>query len=143
MVIGVDERGLVLQAIAELAHRKADMVNFVLKPAGVPREIYGPVPYQRDDITGQKMSKRDMAPGILEDLGKRPDYTEIVWNIVKIAASWEQFELSHDEFGARAVKAKAQELLRGHQLLEREEATRKEAERQEQAKRLCRERAKN
>ena len=134
MIIGADERGLVIQAIATLAYRKADMVNFVLKPAGVPGEIYGTLPNQRDDITGQKMSKRDMAPGFLETLGKRPDYTDIVWNIVKIAASWDKFELSHDEFGARAVKAKAQELLRERQLLERDEATRKETELQEQAR---------
>ena len=134
MRVGVDERGLVIEAIATLAYRKSDMVNFVLKPAGVPQEIYHPLSRQRDDLTGRPMSKRNIAPLILEALEERGGYAEIVLNLVKIAASWERFELSSGEYQARAVKAKAQGILERHQLFEAEEAARRDAAREEQTR---------
>ena len=134
MRVGVDERGLVIEAIASLAYRKSDMVNFVLKPAGVPQQIYRPLSRKRDDLTGRLMSKRNIAPLILEALEKRDGYADIVLNVVKIAASWERFELSDREYEARAVKAKAQGILHRHQLFEAEEAARREADREEQTR---------
>ena len=89
MKVGVDERGLVIEAIASLAYRKSDMVNFILNPAGVPKEIYGPLFNKRDDLTGRLMTKRQAAPLILDALEERGDHVDIVANIVKIAASWE------------------------------------------------------
>lgn len=131
MNVGVDERGLVIEAIATLAYRKSDMVNFILKPAGVPSEIYRPLSNQRDDRTGRPMSKRQTAPLILDALEPRDDYANIVCNIIGIAAGWEKFELSDKEYEARAVQAKAKGVLERHQVLEAEEADRKEAVRQE------------
>ena len=132
MRVGVDERGLVIEAIATLAHRKSNMVNFVLKPAGVPMEIYQPLSKQRDDFTGRQITKRQTASLILDALEKKDDYGDIVGDIIAIAASWEKFELSNDEYQARAVKAKAQVMLEGHQRFEAEEAARWDAARQEQ-----------
>ena len=134
MKVGVDERGLVIEAIATLAYRKSDMVHFVLNPAGVPQEIYRPLSRQRDDLTGRPMTKRNIAPLILDALEKRGDYADIVLNIVKIAAGWERFELSGGEYEARAVKAKAQGILERHQLFEAEEAARRDAAREEQTR---------
>ena len=131
MRVGVDERGLVIEAIATLAYRKLDMVNFVLKPAGVPTEIYRPLSNQRDHLTGQRMTKRQTAPLILDALAERDDYADIVGDIIAIAASWEKFELSDNEYQARAVKAKAQGILEGHQRFEAEETARRDAARQE------------
>ena len=82
MTVGVEERGLVIEAIATLAHRKMDMVNFVLKPAGVPMELYRPLSNQRDELTGRRISKRQTAPLILDALQERDDYGEIVSNII-------------------------------------------------------------
>ena len=62
MQVGPDDKGLVIEAIAVLAYRKLDMANLVLKPAGVPTEIYRRLSYQRDDLTGRILSKRQMAP---------------------------------------------------------------------------------
>ena len=76
MKVGVDERGLVIEAIATLAYRKSDMVHFVLNPAGVPQEIYRPLSRQRDDLTGRPMTKRNIAPLILDALEKRGGYTD-------------------------------------------------------------------
>ena len=134
MKVGVDERGLVIEAIATLAYRKSDMVNFVLKPAGVPQEIYRPLVRQRDDLTGRPMSKRNIAPLILDALEERGGYADMVLNVVKITASWERFELSAREYEARAVKAKAQAILGKHQLFEAEDAARRDAAREEQTR---------
>ena len=132
MKVEVDERGLAIEAIATLAYRKSDMVNFILNPAGVPREIYGPLFNKRDDLTDRRMTKRQAAPLILDALEERGDYVDIVGNIVKIAASWEKFELCYNEYEARAVKAKAQDILKRNQQFEAEGAARKEAARREQ-----------
>ena len=134
MKIGVDERGLVIEAIATLAYRKSDMVNFVLKPAGVPQEIYRPLVRQRDDLSGRPMSKRNIAPLILDALEERGGYADIVLNVVKITANWERFELSAGEYEARAVKAKAQGILERHQLFEAEQAARRDNAREEQTR---------
>ena len=134
MRVGVDERGLVIEAIATLAYRKSDMVNFILNPAGVPKEIYGPISNKLNDLTGRRMTKRQAAPLILDALEERDDYSDIVENIVKIAASWNKFELSDNEYEARAVKAKSQVILEKHQLFEVEEAVRKDAARKNQEK---------
>ena len=73
-----------------------------------------------------------MAPLLLEALEERGDYDRIVASIVEIAARWERFELSNNEFAARAVKEKALEILKRIQLLEAEQAERKDAEKREQ-----------
>ena len=132
MKVGVDERGLVIEAIATLAHLKSDMVNFVLNPARVPEEIYRTIARQRDPLTGRRSSKRQIATLLLDALEERADYPDIVERIVKIAGSWNRFELSDNEYAARAVKAKAQVILKEYQLLEAEEDVRKHAAREEQ-----------
>ena len=132
MRVGVDERGLVIEAISALAYRKSDMVNFILNPAGVPKRIYGPLVNKINDLTGRRMTKRQAAPLILDALEARDDYSHIVEDIVKIAASWNKFELSDNEYEARAVKAKAQAILEKHQLFEVKEAARKDAARRKQ-----------
>lgn len=132
MRVGVDERRLVIEAIATLAYRKADMVNFILNPAGVPKEIYRTLLYRRDDLTGRRITKRQAAPLILDALEERADYVDIVGNIVSIAANWERFELCNDEYAAQAVKAQARDILKRNQQLEAEDATRRDAARREQ-----------
>ena len=131
MIVGVEEKRLFIEALATLAYRKNDMVNFILKPSGVPREIYIALHNQRD-ASGRGLSKRQTAPLILDALEERGDYADIVGNLVKIAAHWEKFELCDKEYEARAVKAKAQEILKKHQDLDAEESARKDAARQEQ-----------
>ena len=84
MRVGVDERRLVIEAIATLANRKRDMENFILNPAGVPKEIYQRISYKRDDRTGRPISKRDAAPLILEALEERADYGDVVGNLVRV-----------------------------------------------------------
>ena len=132
MRIDVEERGLVIEAIATLAYRKFDMWNFVLKPAGVPKTVYERLSLQRDDLTGRRLTKRQMAPLILEVLEGVADYSLIVGKMVEIAANWEKFELADQEYEARAVKAKAQEILAKHQMSEHKRLIYKKVEEEKQ-----------
>ncbi len=134
MIVGVEERSLVVEAIVTLAYTKANLWTFVLSPAGVPQEIYGPLSRQVDDFTRRRLSKRQIAPLILDHLQERTNFTDIVERIVEIAANWERFELSRNEFEARATQAKAQGLLAKSRLVEAAATVRRESEKQDQDK---------
>ncbi len=86
MVTLHDERSLAAEAIAHLAHLKNNMIEFILRPAGVPREVYGPLLRERDPVTGRPLSKRQLAPLILEQLESRSDCVGVVRRILQITA---------------------------------------------------------
>jgi hypothetical protein len=65
----------------------------------------------RDPISGQALSKRKVAPLIIEGLQNNPNKKQILRSILKIAANWTDFSLAHNEFEARATVQKAQEVL--------------------------------
>jgi hypothetical protein len=112
MDISVEECRVAVQAIATLAHYKNDMVNFILKPAGIPLDVYGPLLSRRDEITGRMLSKRKVAPLILDAMKSRPGGPNVARRIVEITAQWDEFHLADNEFEARATVQKAQEILR-------------------------------
>lgn len=126
MDISVEERRVAIQAIATLAHYKNVMVNLILKPAGIPSEVYGPLLSRRDEITGQILSKRKVAPLILDAMKSRPGGSDMVRRIVEIAAQWDDFHLAGDEFEARATVQKAQEILRVIEEAEARKATQRQ-----------------
>ena len=109
--IGIEQRRLAIEIIATLVHIKSTMAAEILKPAGVPIGLYGPLLRKRDEITGRPLTKRQMAHLILDALEKRPDGPEIIRRIIEIAAGWTKFHLADDEFAARATVQKAQEVL--------------------------------
>jgi hypothetical protein len=43
MDLGTDQRRLAIEIIATLVYMKNGVVEFVLRPAGVPADIYGPL----------------------------------------------------------------------------------------------------
>ncbi len=98
MIVGIEERSVVIEAVVTLAYMKADLWNFVLGPAGIPEETYGILNSRRNPIDGRRLSKRQLAPLILSALEERDDYVKIVGKIIEIAANWEHLELSHDQF---------------------------------------------
>jgi hypothetical protein len=59
--LGTDERKLAMEAIATLCHVKRVMADVLLRPAGVPEEVYRPLLYRRDE-TGRLLSKRQIPP---------------------------------------------------------------------------------
>ncbi len=119
---GVEGRRLAIEAIATLVNIKSAMAELVLKPAGVPPEIYRPLLYKRDETTGRTLSKRQFAPLILDALEQRPDGRIVLRAIVEIASHWSSFHLADDEFAARATVQKAREFMGNLELMEAREA---------------------
>src|SRR5260370_21583448 len=109
--VGIEERKVATEAIATLIHIKSTVAELLLKPAGVPSEIIRQFLYRRDDANGRTLSKRQIAPLILNALEDRVDYQRIVRSLVEIAAQWTKFDLADNEFQARATVQKAREVL--------------------------------
>jgi hypothetical protein len=131
MDLGIQEHQVAMEAIATLVNVKRVMCDLILKPAGVPREVYFPLLNQRDD-TGRPLTKRELAPLILDAIKDRSDYPNIVRAIVEIAAHWSQFYLAPDEFIARGVVQKAREVLHIIETNEAEEARQQEQRQREE-----------
>lgn len=141
MEIGVEERRVAIEAIATLVKIKHVMADLILKPAGVPPEIYRSLLYRRDPSTGWTLSKRQIAPLIVEAVEDRPDCAGAIRAIVEIAASWSSFHLASDEYAARATVQKAREVLDTIELMAAREAKQRELGRKEEIARMEREKA--
>ncbi len=139
MDLRTDERRTVIQIIATLVHVKSTMVEKLLKPAGVPVEIYRPLFSRRDEATGKLLTKRQMAPLILDALEVRPDCSAVARRLIEIATQWTEFHLAEDEFQARATVQKAREVLGTIQVMEAREAEEFEKARQEEIRQRERE----
>ena len=88
MDIGVEERRVAIEVIATLVKIKHVMADLILKPAGIPPEIYRSLLYRRDPSTGRILSKRQIAPLIVEAVEDQPDSASAIRAIVEIAANW-------------------------------------------------------
>jgi hypothetical protein len=136
----IEERRTAGEAICTLVHIKRTMIELLLKPAGVPREMYVPLMTKRDDVTGSLLTKRQMAPLILTALEKSPDGNLIIRKIVKITSEWTSFHLADDEFAARATVQKAREIMGTIETMESREAFQRERAKEEELKRVTKER---
>jgi len=136
--LGTDEKRVAVEAIATLCYVKRHMVELLLRPAGVPESVYQPLLYKRDEA-GRVMSKRDIAPLLLDACQLRSGVQDVVRRIVEIAASWTSFHLANDEYAARAVVHKAREVLDMVQTMEAREAQAREIARQQELARMSRE----
>ena len=126
---------MAIEAIATLVNIKKAMAELILKPAGVPGEIYRPLLRQRDPSTGRLLTKREMAPLIIDAVGKRSDGANIIRAIIEIAADWNSFHLAHDEYAARATVQKAREILGKLEVEEAREVKRREKQERAQMER--------
>jgi hypothetical protein len=141
MDFGVESRRLAIEVIATLVHIKSTMAELLLKPAGIPEDIYKPLLYKRDETTDYTLSKRQIAPLILDAIEQRGYSQQCLRNIIEIAANWSSFHLADNEYQARATVQKARELLGNIELMEEREAKQREIARKEELARLERERA--
>jgi len=141
MEISVEVRRVAIEIIATLVHIKSTMSELILKPAGVSLEVYQPLLYRRDENTGKTLSKRQIAPLILDAIENRNDCISVIRRMIEIAAHWSSFHLANDEFQARATVQKARELLGTIELMEAREAKQRELARKEELARMERERA--
>jgi hypothetical protein len=78
MEISVEARRLAIEIIATLVHIKNAMSELILKPAGVPPEVYQPLLYRRDETTGKTLSKRQIAPLIIDAIENRGDCNGVI-----------------------------------------------------------------
>lgn len=138
--LGIDEKRAAVEAIATLCHVKRHMVELLLKPAGVPQDVYAPLLYKRDE-SGRVMSKREIAPLLLDECELRPGAPNVVRRIVELAASWTSFHLANDEYAARAVVHKAREVLDMVETMEAREAQARENARRQELARMSSEKA--
>ena len=136
----VETKRLAIEIIATLVHLKNTMARMILEPAGVPPEIYRDLLYKRDETTNRTLSKRQIAPLILDALERRPDCAGTVRRLVEIAAQWSSFHLAHDEYEARATVHKARELLGTLEVMEAREAKQRELAQKAEIARMERER---
>ncbi|GEM_PF-3687539 len=141
MEINIEERHVTIEAIATLVNIKGTMAELILKPAGVPREIYHPLLHKRNESTGYQLSKREIAPLILEAVERRADGSRIIRAIIKIAANWKDFHLAQNEYNARATVQKAREILNVIEIMEAKEAQEQETSRRQEIERIKQEKA--
>lgn len=143
MATNIEIRRLAIEVIATLVHIKSTMVELILKPAGVPSKAYNNLIYRRDETTGRTLSKRQIAPLILDEIEKKNDNKKILRAIIEITACWNKFHLAYNEFQARATVQKARELLDSIELMEAREAKQRELARKEELAKMEKEKAKN
>ena len=141
MDLGVDERRVAVEIISTLVHIKSTLVELVFKPAGIPDDIYRGLLYKRDEVTGRAMSKRQIAPLVLDAISVHSNGPAILRALLEIGAGWSSFHLADDEFAARATVQKARELLGTLQLMEEREAKQRDITRREELARMERDRA--
>ena len=140
MDVGIEEKEVAIEAIATLVNIKDTMCNRILKPSGVPPEVYLPLLKQRH-YSGRFLSKREIAPLILDAIKHRHDYSSIMRKIIEIAADWNDFDLAQDERDARGTVQMARKVLGTLRVLDEQEARQRERKRQEELEQKERERA--
>jgi hypothetical protein len=123
---GVEGRRLAVEVIATPVHVKSTMADLIVKPAGIPPDISRSLLYKRDEITGRALSKRQIAPFLLDAVEQRPEGLVVIRAIIEIAAHWSSFHLADDEFAARATVQKAREFLGTLEMMEAREARQRE-----------------
>ena len=132
MALEIEKKRLIVEIIATLAHIKKTMCDMILLPAGVPATAYRPLINRRDQISGNPMSKRQLAPLLIDEIEKMDDASEIFKKIIEIAAAWKHYHLADDEFAARATVQKANDILGTiEQLEKRAGEERRETEKRE------------
>ena len=135
----IEAQKLANEIIATLVNIKNAMAELILKPSGIPMEIYKPLLNSRDETTGKVLSKRQIAPLILDAIENRKDYNEIIRKMIVIAANWNKYHLAHDEYKARGTVQKAREFMGTIELIEARETKQRELARKEELERMERE----
>jgi len=135
--LGTDERRVAIEAITTLVHIKRTLIDLILKPAGVPPMLAERLFARRDPVTNKPLTKRQVAPLLLDELDNSPNTQGAIRAIVKIASEWNAFHLADNEYAARATVQKAREMMGTVQLMEAREAEQRELARREELARLA------
>ncbi|MEW9701939.1 hypothetical protein [Paenibacillus sp. SI8] len=63
----IEEKKLVVEIISTFAHLKEQLVDMILEPDGIKKEIYSHLFRQKNQF-GKFLSKREIAPKIIETI---------------------------------------------------------------------------
>ena len=132
MDVGIEERKAAIEAIATLVHMRDAMAELILKPAGISPSLYQPFLNRYDSVTKRPLSKRKLAPLLLDAVEKQPNGFKSIHTIVKIAANWSSYHLASDERQARMTVQWARDVLHKAEKMAEQEAEQREKEREEE-----------
>jgi len=90
--LDVDARRLAIEIIAKLVNVKKTAAGLLLRPADLPEDLVRRFLSERDP-TGEKRTKREAAPLLLEELAQRRMEHDVVRELIRVAATWEAFHL--------------------------------------------------
>jgi hypothetical protein len=139
--LGTEARRLAVDIMANVPWFKRVLVDKILKPAGVPREIYARHLEKIDELSGKKVTKWAAAPDILAEMEARGQGARFVRTVIQIGARWTDFHLHEREMEARATVEKAKAFLLQLEGLEGRERARQEELYREEERRRRREQA--
>src|SRR6266566_533951 len=94
--IGIEERRVIVELIATLANLKNEMVDRILRPAGIRPDVYRPLLSRRDEVSGRPISKRQIAALVLDALSRDPEGPATARRILEIGSAWTSFHLAHN-----------------------------------------------
>lgn len=130
-----EAKRLAIDVIANVAWYRRDLIEKILLPAGVPSDMCRDHLYRIDEITNKKVTKRNAAPHILEEMEQRGEGPVFVRKVIEIGAKWSDFHLHEREMEARATVEKAKAYLRQLEGWEAQERDRQERQRRQEQER--------
>jgi Restriction endonuclease len=130
-----EARRTAIEVMACVPWYRTTLVEKILVPAGVPRDVYVRHLNRRDDLTGRRVSKRAAAPGILSEMEARGDGARFVRAVIQIGASWTDFHVHERVLEARAAVEMAKDFLAKLKGMERQERAREEEQRRDEERR--------
>jgi Restriction endonuclease len=139
--LSTEAKRTAIEVMACVPWWKRDLIDKVLRPAGVPREVYVTHLNRIDEFTGKRISKRAAAPAILAEMETRGEGAAFVRTVIEIGARWTDFHLHEREMEARAAVEKAKAFLAQLEGLEARERVRLEEQRREEKRQREREQA--
>lgn len=100
-------RRFAIDAIANLVDVKTIAADRLLRPAGVPEDLVWRFLNDRNGATGKRVTKREFAAVLLDELDKRGVAEDFIGRVLEIAAQWKDYHLAADELVARGLTQKA------------------------------------
>lgn len=124
--LSTEARRTAVEVMASVPWLKGDLIEKILRPAGVPHDVCIRHLNRIDELSGKKVTKRAAAPHILAEMEARGEGMRFVRAVIEIGAKWTDFHLHEREMEARAAVEKAKAFLCQLSGLETRERTRQE-----------------
>ncbi len=133
--LGTEAKRTAIDVMACVPWLKRDLIERILKPAGVPAQVCLKHLNKIDEFTGKRVTKRAAAPHILAEMEERGEGSRFVRAVIETGANWTDFHLHEREMEARAAVEKAKAFLAQLDGLEARERARQEENRRKERQR--------